>query len=119
MTFTQFKVHGKILSMEINAEIKDSRFRTICEELDRAKSVLKKFRLVMVIRHYPSFNSAEDLYFDLRFLRLYDHHIEKVAVISDRSWKDTWVGIFSLFSGINMAFFDMSQAAAASSWIQE
>ncbi|WP_269433835.1 hypothetical protein [Desulfosarcina widdelii] len=42
-------------------------------------------------------------------MRLYDHAIDRVAVVCDRFWKDTWVGIFSLFSGICMTFFETSQ----------
>ena len=72
-------------------------------------SALGIIRMVLVVRLYPSFSSAENLYNDLRFLRLYDDAIEKVAIVSDRSRKETWVGLFSLFSGITMEFFDVSQ----------
>ena len=57
-------------------------------------------------------------YDDLRFLRLYDHAIDRVAVVCDRFWKDTWVGIFSLFSGIRTTFFETSQIEAVTRWIQ-
>jgi hypothetical protein len=41
-----------------------------------------------------------------------------VAVVCDRFWKDTWVGIFSLFSGIRMEFFEMTQVSEVTRWIQ-
>jgi hypothetical protein len=119
MHLTQFKVaSGNILTIDIRSEIRTERFKAICNDLDTAVAALERIRLVLVMRHYPSFNSAEDLYEDLRFLRLYDHAIDKVAVVCDRFWKETWVGIFSLFSGIPMAFFGMGQVNEVTRWIR-
>ncbi len=118
MQLSEFKAAGNILTMEVRSEIRQARFQSICRDMDRAIAEQGKLRLVLVMRHYPSFNSAEDFYDDLRFLRLYDQNIDKVAVVCDRFWKDTWVGIFSLFSGIRMAFFEMTQVNEVTRWIQ-
>lgn len=109
MQLSQFTVAGNILTLDVRAEIRQPRFEAICNDIKKAVAALGRVRLVLVMRHYPSFNSAEDFYDDLRFLRLYDHAIDKVAVVCDRKWKDSWVGIFSLFSGIPMTFFELSQ----------
>jgi hypothetical protein len=119
MQLSEFKSAGSILTLEIRSQIRQERFDAICRDLDKATAVDGQLRLVLVMRHYPSFNSAEDFYDDLRFLRLYDHAIERVAVVCDRFWKDTWVGIFSLFSGIRMTFFEMTQIEDLTRWIQE
>jgi hypothetical protein len=118
MQLSEFTASGNILTMEIRSEVRSARFKAICQDMDKAVAAWGQLRLVLVMRHYPSFNSAEDFYDDLRFLRLYDHAIDKVAVVCDRFWKDTWVGIFSLFSGIRMAFFEMTQVDAVTQWIQ-
>ncbi|WP_422699188.1 hypothetical protein [Desulfosarcina cetonica] len=44
--------------------------------------------------------------------------MEAVAVVCDRSWKDSLVGLFSLFSGIRMDFFSMDQPDALTAWAQ-
>ena len=118
MQLSEFAVSGNLMTLVVRSEIGDERFKAICSDLDRVTAAMGKVRLVLVMRHYPSFNSAEDFYYDLRFLRLYDHAIDKVAVVCDRFWKDTWVGIFSLFSGIRMDFFEMNQLDAVTDWIQ-
>ena len=118
MHLKYFKVSGNTLLMEISSEINDTKFKAICNDLNQAVAALGIIRMVIVVRHYPSFNSAEDLYDDLRFLRLYDEAIDKVAIVSDRSWKEIWVALFSLFSGIKMEFFDVSQTKDASDWVQ-
>jgi hypothetical protein len=118
MQLSEFVAHSNILTLEVHSEISDPRFKAICKDLDVAVATLERLRLLLVMRHYPSLNSAEDFYYDMRFLKLYDHAIDRVAVVCDRSWKDTWVGIFSLFSGIRMGFFELPQVDAAARWIQ-
>ena len=118
MQYSEFTVNGNLLTLEVRSEITAARLAAICREMDAAVAALGRVRLVLVMRHYASFNSAEDFYDDLRFLRLYDHAIDKVAVVCDRRWKDTWVGIFSLFSGMRMDVFDMSQVDAVARWIR-
>lgn len=115
---SEFTVAGNVLTLDVRSEIRAARFEAICKDMDKVVAALGRVRLVLVMRHYPSFNSAEDLYDDLRFLRLYDHAIDKVAVVCDRFWKDTWVGIFSLFSGIRMEFFEITQVNEMTRWIQ-
>ena len=118
MQLSEFTIAGNLLTLEVRSEIRQARFRAICRDMDQAVAALGRVRLVLVMRHYPSFNSAEDFYEDLRFLRLYDHAIDKVAIVCDRFWKDSWVGIFSLFSGIRMDFFEMTQVNEVTRWIQ-
>jgi len=118
MRLSEFSAAGNVLTLDVRSEIRATRFKAICRDMDQAVSALGRVRLVLVMRHYPSLNSAEDFYDDLRFLRIYDHAIDKVAVVCDRFWKDTWVGIFSLFSGIRMDFFEMTQVNEVTRWIQ-
>lgn len=119
MHLTEFKAAGNILTLEVREAMSQTRFQAVCRDMDRAAAALGTLRLVLVMRHYPSLNSAEDFYDDLRFLRLYTDAVEKVAVVCDRFWKDTWVGIFGLFSGIRMACFGMSDVDAVTRWIKE
>jgi SpoIIAA-like len=109
---------GNILSIRIDSSLSDNGFRAISTEIDQLAAAAGKIRLVLVIKHYASLLSAEDLLDDMRFVRLYSDRIDKVAVVSDTSWKRTWVGLFSLFSGVKMEFFDMAQYERASNWIQ-
>ncbi len=118
MQFSEFKAVGNVLTIDIRSEIDQTRFDAICRDMDRAVAGLGRVRLVLVMRHYPTFNSAESLLDDLRFLKLYDDVIDKAAVVCDRFWKDTWVGLFSLFSGIPMAFFAPAQVDEAIQWIR-
>jgi hypothetical protein len=118
MRLSEFTAAGNVLTLDVRSEIRATRFKAICLDMDQAVAAQGRVRMVLVMRACPSLNSAEDFFDDLRFLRLYDHAIDKVAVVCDRSWKETWVGIFSLFSGIRMDFFEMTQVDEVTRWIQ-
>ena len=94
MQLTEFSRAGSLLTLTVRGPVDDRRFAAICQDMDLAVAQLGRVRIVLVMRHYTTFNSAEDFLDDLRFLRLYDHAIDKVAVVCDRFWKDSLVGIF-------------------------
>ena len=91
--------------MQIDAEIDADRFAGICSDLSKAAADFGNVKLVIVMKHYRSFNSAEDLYEDLRFVKLYADVIDKAAIVCDKKWKRTWMALFGLFSGVNIRFF--------------
>ena len=105
-----------LISLSITKEINTVAFNAICRQLSQ-RTTHGPMRILLMVRHYPSFNSAEDLYYDFRFLRLFADHIHRVAVVSDRTWKHTWVSLFALFSGIEMDFFPMDQVQSALNWL--
>ena len=119
MPFKYFNVVGNVLFMEIDSEINKDKLNGICNEIEQAAATLGKVRLLLELKHYPSLNSAEDLYDDLRFVKLYANCIDKVAIVCDKTWKRTWVGLFSAFSGVEIGFFDKSEKEELSNWIQK
>ena len=118
MALPYFKKEGNLLSTQIDATIDAERFAGICSELAQAVADFGSVKLIIVMKHYTSFNSAEDLYDDLRFVKLFSDRIDKVAIVCDKQWKRTWVALFALFSGVRLRFFDMSSMSAAVNWIQ-
>ena len=106
----------RMLTMGIDSPLRHEDHRKIAREIERASKTGGTVRLVVVLRHYPSLNSAEDLLDDLSFVKLHADRIDRAAIVCDRAWKRTLVALFSLFSGVDMAFFDPSQTEAAAAW---
>lgn len=106
-----------VVALRITGEVSD-------RETDRIVSIVRnctpshgKARLVLLMEHYASFNSAESLYEDLRFVRRCGDAVERLAVIGDRSWKSTWIGLFGLFGGMDAAYFDREETEKAMQWL--
>lgn len=106
----------RLLSIGIDSPLRQTDHRTIAREIERASKTGGRVRLVVVMRHYPTLNSAEDLLDDLSFVKLHADRIDRAAIVCDRAWKRTLLALFSLFSGVEMNFFDLSQTEAAAAW---
>lgn len=111
------KPKDAVLAMHFTGEISDREVEQIVRLIKTHASPRKKARLFLLMDHYASFNSAEALYEDLRFTRLCDELIERMAILGDQSWKETWIALFGLFGAIDMAYFDRTEARAAWQWL--
>jgi hypothetical protein len=111
------KATGNILSITIDAEITNQKYDTIAKALDRIIASFGSVKLVLVVKHYVSFNSAEEFCDNLRFVQVYSDHIDRAVVLSDREAKRTWTAIFGLFSGVRMEFFPMADFERAWAWL--
>lgn len=111
--------NDSVAAFHITDVISESENDEMTYRINSLGSPENKVRLLLVISHYPSFNSAEDFYDDLRFVRRCADRIERMAVVGDRSWKSTLVGLFGLFSAIETAYFDRSEIRTAWQWLTE
>ena len=59
MRLSEFTAAGNVLTIDVRSEIRAARFKAICRDLDQAVAALGRVRLVLVMRHYPSFNRAD------------------------------------------------------------
>jgi len=113
------KIHisNNIITLRISAEITDKEYKKIANVIDNQISKFGKIRVFLVVDHYPSLNSAESLYYDLRFVKVYADQIEKIAVVCDKTWKKTWIALFGLFAGIRIEYFDSPEFKNAWKWV--
>lgn len=113
------QIQGNVLALKISGEITD-------REHDRLDSLIREsidkwgaLRILVVVKHYASLSSAEALFEDLRMVKRHADHIDRMAVVGDRIWKRTWVGLFGLFSRIETDYYELEQMDAAWQWITE
>jgi hypothetical protein len=117
MQIRQLGSKPPVLSIRIDSPLEEEERREIGEAIERAAAA-GPVRVLVAVPSYPSLNSAEDLLDDLRFLKLYADRIARAAVVSDRAWQRTFAGLFSLFSGVKMEWFDASETKAAAAWLE-
>jgi len=77
-----------------------------------------KIRLLLSIDTQLPARSPEALFENLHFVRINAEHIERMCIVGDKGWERTYIGLFGLFSGIEMAYFDRSQTMEAIRWLQ-
>ncbi len=112
-------IKGPVLALKITGEITETEHqrinRLVINHIDR----WGRIRILLTVKHYPSLSSAEALYEDLRMFKLHSDAIERMAVVGDRPWKSTWVGLFGLFSRMETDYFALEQIEKAWQWVTE
>ncbi|MEJ2638416.1 MAG: STAS/SEC14 domain-containing protein [Desulfosarcinaceae bacterium] len=111
------KIEGPVMGLRIQGAVTAGETRRLKDHIATRSARWGPLRLLVVLDSYPNFNSAEALYEDLRFAKLTAANLARVAVVAKEPWKDTWVGIFSLFGGLEMAYFQTSDIEAAWQWL--
>ncbi len=113
------KITGPVLALKFTGEITETEHqridRLLTEHIDR----WGRIRILLTVKHNPSLSSAEALYEDLRMVKLHSDAIERLAVVGDRPWKSTWVGLFGLFSRMQTDYFSLEQIDSAWQWVTE
>lgn len=113
------KITGPVLAFKITGEITEAEHRQIGALLANHIDRWGLIRVLLIVKHYPSLSSAEALYEDLRMVKYHSDGIERLAVVGDRPWKSTWVGLFGLFSRMQTDYFALEQIETAWQWVTE
>jgi hypothetical protein len=108
---------GPLLALALRGPVSDRETAVLVRHVEAHARRHGPVRLLLGVEHYPSLNCTEALLDDLRFARQCAPHLERLAVVGDRTWKRTWVALFGLFGGLPTAYFDPDQAEEARRWI--
>ena len=106
-----------IVSLELTAGLSERDKKRLSEFLAGKIAESGKIRLLLFLKGYPPRDTAESLFEDINFVRGNAHDIERMAVVGERAWQDTWVGIFGLFGRMETAYFDYSEKEKATNWL--
>jgi SpoIIAA-like len=106
-----------VLALRFSGEISAKETERLVRIVQAHAARHGKARLFLLMDHYASFNSAESLYEDLRFAVRCKDLIAAMAVVGDRPWKSTWVGLFGLFGALETAYFDRTETQEAWQWL--
>ncbi len=107
---------GNVLGFKIVGGMTKRQKNQICKLVEKQISESEKIRLLIVIEPHKTMD-AESLLFDLNFTLIYSDKIERMALIGNKVWEETWIALFGLFSHIRTQYFDRSEIKSAWKWI--
>jgi hypothetical protein len=109
---------GNIVTVKLFDRMLDRQTRQLSLLLQQSiEAAGGKIRLFLFIDSKGPGAGPEALFENLHFVKLHADHIERMAIIGSQAWDRTYVGLFGLFAGIEMQFFDRSQTAEAIQWL--
>ena len=110
---------GNIVTVKLFDRMIDRQTRALSRMLQQTIAEAGgKVRLLLSIDTQLPARSPENLFENLHFVRMNADHIERMCIVGSKAWENTYIGLFGLFSGIDMAYFDRSQMVEAIRWLQ-
>ena len=109
---------SKVVAMELSAPVSDREKDRLSHFLEGKIAESGRIRVLLLLGNYPPRDTSEALLEDLSFIKLHADHIEKMAVVGERAWQETWVALFGLFGGLEAAYFDRSEKDEAATWLE-
>ena len=107
---------GNVLGFKIVGGMTKRQKGKICKVLEKQIVKSGKIRLLLVVEPHKTMD-VESLLFELNFTLLYADKIERMALVGNKAWKETWFALFGLFSQIQTQYFDRADIKAAWRWI--
>ena len=111
---------GKVVSVRILDRMMDRQTRNLSRML--AKTIAQaggKVRLLISIEaHFPG-KGPEALLESLQFTKIHSDNIDRLAVLGTNESQRTVIGLFGLFGGMNVHYFDKRDVVKAIMWLQE
>ena len=111
---------GDIVTVKLFDRMIDRQTRALSRMLQEsiAAGGGGSIRLLLSIDTQMPARSPEMLFENLHFLRLHADQIDRIAIIGNKAWERTSIGLFGLFGGIDIGYFDRSEAVEAIRWLQ-
>ena len=109
---------GDIVSVKIFDRMIDRQTRELSRMIQQTIMASGgRLRLLVVLETQLPANSPEALFESMQFVKLHSEFIERTAVVGHKTWEQTCIGLFSLFGGVSMQYFDRSDISEAVKWL--
>ena len=110
---------GPIVSIRFFDRMIDRQTRQLSAMLQRSIAEAGgRVRLLLAIESEIYGRSPESLFESLQFIKLHADQIDRIAIVGRKSWERTYVGLFGLFSGTEIDYFDRADVLNAIRWLQ-
>lgn len=113
------KRYGNIVTLTFFDRMLDAQTRHLSRMLGRAIAEAGgRVRLLLSVASAIPSGSPEALFDNLHFLKIHADHIDRIAIVGRHPTQRTYVGLFSLFSGIEIEYFEAADTPDAVRWLQ-
>jgi hypothetical protein len=107
----------RLLGLRIVGGLSEKENAALGRLVEQQAAKVGKIRLLLLLEKYAPIDRAESLLEDLRFVKLAADRIDRMAVVGERTWQETWIALFGLFGGVETAYFTHADRQAAAEWI--
>jgi hypothetical protein len=114
------RINGGIVAVRFFDRMVDRETRRLSKMLQQTlhSSNVSKISMLLFIESRVPAHTPENVFQSLHFLKIHADAIDRIAIIGSKAWDKSYIGLFSLFGGVNIQFFERNQLPKAVQWLQ-
>lgn len=110
---------GKIVTLVFKDKLGKEDYEQFVPQLEKIMESESKIRLLIELRDFKGWRTAEALWEDAKFGAFHFNDIERLAIVGEKKWEETMAAFIKPFTTARVRYFDMADIRAAEKWIRE
>jgi hypothetical protein len=111
-------VHDKFLEFALHGKLSRADFKKFGPEIERMISVRVEIRLLVTLHDFHGWDAGA-LWEDIKWDAKHFNHIERLAIIGEKSWHKWMTGFCKPFTTAEIRSFALDQRNEAIAWLNE
>jgi|WetSurMetagenome_2_1015567.scaffolds.fasta_scaffold584122_1 hypothetical protein len=107
---------GRILQVHVTGKLAAEDYQRFAPEFERLVAQHGKVRLLVEMRDFHGWDAA-GLWEDVKFDAKHFAHIERIAIIGEKTWQKAMAAFCRPFTTARIRYFTHDQMAAARQWL--
>ena len=112
------EVHGKVLEIDLHGRLSRTDYEKLVPETERMIHEHGKIRILVKMHDFHGWDAGA-LWEDIKWDAKHFNHIERLAIVGEKTWHKWMAGFCTPFTTAEVRYFTHDQLAAARAWINE
>jgi len=112
------QVHGKFLEVDLHGKLSRADYERFVPETEELIRKYGKIRILITMHDFHGWDAAA-LWEDTKWNARHFNHIERLAIVGEKTWHRLMTGFCRPFTSARVRYFAHEQLDAARAWINE
>jgi hypothetical protein len=108
----------KVLGFKLSGKLHDNDYKHFGPVIEAAVAKHGKIRLLAQFHDFHGWD-MHALWDDIKFSTEHCHHIERIALVGEKTWEKWMASVCKPFTMAKIKYFDANQVDAAWAWLNE
>ena len=112
------EIHGKVMEVALHGKLGREDYYMFAPEAERMIEKHGKIRILITMHDFDGWKPGA-LWEDIKWNTRHFSHIERMAVVGEKTWHRMLTGFYKPFTNAEVRYFTPEQLDAARAWIHE
>lgn len=112
------QVHGNVLEVDLHGKLSREDYEKFVPETESLIRQFGKIRVLVTMHDFHGWDAGA-LWEDMKWNAKHFDHIERLAIVGEKTWHKWMTGFVRPFTTARVHYFTLEQLSAARAWVNE